>query len=373
MTEFQVMTPGPVLIVDDDVSNLQVTAQIINEAGYEVILAQDGITALEICKSISPAAILLDIMMPDMNGIMVCTKLKQNEQFASIPIIFLSAVGEEDMIEAGLSSGGSDYVCKPYQSRVLLARLKLHIDQAMLRTALSAKNKELDVQNRMLQKSEESLKCAVSKLHLLAGITRHDILNKITALNGYMCLIGEEMTSKEGKEYVKRAHDSIDVIRRQITFTRDYQEMGIHSPRWLNIKSILDEAVSILNIGCVDLDLSLDPVECYADPLLPRVFYNLLENSLIHGQKVTRILVYDEIRDDHYVIVIEDDGTGIPPEEKENIFTRKYYHNSGYGLFLSKNILQISGYTICENGRPGISARFEISVPSGLYRYVTHA
>ncbi|OQA53932.1 MAG: response regulator PleD [Euryarchaeota archaeon ADurb.Bin294] len=362
--------PGPVLIVDDDVHNLQVTAQTIHQAGYDVLLAQDGLNALEICNSITPGAILLDIMMPHMNGIMVCTRLKQDERFSSVPIIFLSALGEEDMIQTGLSCGGADYVCKPFQSRVLLARLRLHMEQSVLRTLLHEKNKQLEEHNRMLQKSEQSLKHALNKLHLLSGITRHDILNKITALNGYMCLIREEVTSEEGIAFVRRAHESIDVIRKQITFTRDYQEMGIHSPGWFDIRNVLEEAFSLLDTGLVVLDIHLDPVECYADPLLPRVFYNLLENSIHHGKHVTRIRVSNEIRDDRYVIIIEDDGCGIPTGEKENIFTRKYFHNSGYGLFLSRNILQITGYTIIENGEPGRSARFEISVPPEYYRPV---
>lgn len=367
MTDGTRIKPDPVLIVDDDVQNLQVTAQIIHQAGYDVVLAQDGISALEICDSLTPGAILLDIMMPQMNGLMVCSRLKEQNKFASIPIIFLSAVGEEDMIEAGLSCGGADYVCKPYQNRVLLARLKLHMDQALLRTALFAKNTELDEQNRLLQKSEESLKQAIRKMHLLSGITRHDILNKITALNGYMCLIREEI-SEEGVEYVHRAHDSIDVIQRQIMFTRDYQEMGIHSPQWQDIRVVLDEASGLLDTGSVVLEIQLKSIECYADPLLPRVFYNIMENSLRHGRNVTRIRVYDEIFDNRYVIRVEDDGGGIPPSEKENIFTRKYYHNSGYGLFLSKDILQVTGYSIKENGQSGRFARFEISVPAECFR-----
>ena len=107
----------------------------------------------------------------------------------------------------------------------------------------------------------------------------------------------------------------------------------------------------------------------WADPLLPRVFYNLIENSFRHGKNITTIQISNEIRDDCYVIVVEDDGGGIPPTEKENIFCRKFYKNTGFGLFLSRDILQITNFTIQEKGEYNRGARFEIRIPKGYYRH----
>jgi len=221
-----------------------------------------------------------------------------------------------------------------------------------------------------LHRSEDALRLTVKKLNLLSSITRHDILNQLTALTAYVELSRESVTDPVVQEYLAREQASITNIHRQIEFTRDYENLGIQSPSWQNIEAIFLHAAGAVCLGAVTLSADLDDLEIYADPLLEKVFFNLLGNALRHGQKITRIGGSWHMSGDRLVLVVEDDGIGIPYEEKENIFSRRFFKNTGYGLLLSKEILSITGITIAENGVPGTGARFEMTVPSGMYRVV---
>jgi signal transduction histidine kinase len=110
----------------------------------------------------------------------------------------------------------------------------------------------------------------------------------------------------------------------------------------------------------------------FADPLFNRVFYNLIDNALRYGGVgMTAIRVISQESDTGLTIVCEDDGLGTAPEDKKHLFTRGFGKNTGLGLFLTREILSITGITITETGTPGTGARFEISVPEGAYRFTS--
>ena len=118
----------------------------------------------------------------------------------------------------------------------------------------------------------------------------------------------------------------------------------------------------------VTLQSDVGGVEVYGDPILERIFFNLLDNTLRHGRHATTIRVYARECPDGLDIFWEDDGIGIPVQEKEKIFQRGYGKNTGLGLFLAREILSITGIAISETGEPGRGARFEMKVPHGEYR-----
>jgi signal transduction histidine kinase len=113
----------------------------------------------------------------------------------------------------------------------------------------------------------------------------------------------------------------------------------------------------------------LSHVEIFADPILNKVFYNLLENAVMHGQKVRTITVSTHEVPEGLVIFWEDDGVGIPANEKEKIFYKDYGKHTGLGLFLAREICSVTGITLQETGEPGTGARFEMLVPTGSYRF----
>lgn len=209
---------------------------------------------------------------------------------------------------------------------------------------------------------------ANKKLGLLSSVTRHDILNKLTGLLGYMELLKSDYPDPQIQQILMIQEEIVQSIALHINFTRDYQNIGIESPRWFDLRSIIAGAVAALPLQGVSIDIQTGDLFIYADPMIEKVFYNLIENALRHGDHVTRIRFSTGTGEDGARIICEDDGCGVPQKFKEDIFLRKHFSHTGFGLFLSRDILEITGFAIRENGVPGAGARFEITVPPGYFR-----
>jgi PAS domain S-box-containing protein len=219
-----------------------------------------------------------------------------------------------------------------------------------------------------LKKTEEALERANKKLQLLNSITRHDILNQITVLNIHHSLIEEMVDNRETLSFLQNAKKAADTISRQISFTQEYHDIGVKTPVWQNVHTHFMNAASSFTTTSVIIEPCEKNIEIYADPLLEKVFYNLIDNSLRYGEKLTKIRVTHRVDEEGLTLVYEDDGIGIPLEEKQKIFHKGFGKNTGLGLFLAREILAITGITITENGEPFKGVRFEILVPKGMYR-----
>jgi len=217
--------------------------------------------------------------------------------------------------------------------------------------------------------AEEALFAANRKLNLLSNVTRHDVLNQLNVLAGYLGLVRDRVSDVDTAALLSRAWDSAWTIRKLIAFTKDYQEIGGHSPRWHDIASTVARASSTLDLDGIALEVDVGDLQIYADPLLEKVFYALLENALRHGERIDRIRISWRNEGGDLAIVVEDNGVGIPGEEKAKIFARGTGKNTGYGLFIAREILSITGLSMTETGTFGQGARFEIQVPDGAYRF----
>ncbi|HRX32725.1 MAG TPA: PAS domain S-box protein, partial [Methanoregulaceae archaeon] len=224
-----------------------------------------------------------------------------------------------------------------------------------------------DITERIV--AEQVLSQTNKKLNLLSNITRHDILNQITVLMGAAALLREEdLSSRERMEFLDKIDTSTSIIRRHIEFTREYQDIGIDSPTWQALDRIIARTLDQFDLSHIDLDLDLPGVEIYADPLLEKVFYNLIHNSLVHGQNVARISIQADENPYGLAVRVSDDGSGIAHEKKEEIFKRGFGKNTGFGLFLAREILDITDIGIREIGLEGEGACFELSVPRAGFR-----
>ncbi len=215
------------------------------------------------------------------------------------------------------------------------------------------------------RKMERAIHDANRRLGLLDSITRHDLLNQLTKVRGYTHLAESEVHDSAVAGYLSKIDAAADSISRQVEFIRTYHDLGAHSPTWTRI----DEVVARARRDEVNCSTTCRGVEVHADPMLEKVFFNLFENAVAHGGHVTSITVRCERVADGLVVVVEDDGAGVPEDEKEAIFKKGHGHHTGLGLFLAREILAITGITIRENGTPGRGARFEIAVPVGRFRW----
>jgi PAS domain S-box-containing protein len=212
---------------------------------------------------------------------------------------------------------------------------------------------------------EEALRSANRQLTLLTGVTRHDILNKISVILGFLKIARMKITDPAISDYLKKIDENTAAIKSQIEFTRVYQDLGTHEPQWLALETVIPRSQVP---AAITLNADGKDIWVFADPMLEKVFSNLLDNSLRHGQRVSSIRVSLRMAKEDLVVVWEDDGIGIPADEKEQIFERGFGKNTGLGMFLAREILSITGIAITEKGEPGKGARFEIRVPKGAYR-----
>ncbi len=208
------------------------------------------------------------------------------------------------------------------------------------------------------------------KLNLLSGITRHDIRNQLLALTAYLELSKDSLgDAAKTAEYILKEERAAHAIERQIVFTKEYQDLGAGAPAWQVVSSSLRLAVTALPVRDIRVVDEISGLEIYADPLFEKVFYNLIDNALRYGGPgMTMIRFGHQESGQDLTIVVEDDGAGISAEDSKRLFERGFGHHTGLGLFLSREILSITGITITGNGEPGKGARFEIVVPKGAWR-----
>lgn len=219
-----------------------------------------------------------------------------------------------------------------------------------------------------LARKTADLEAANRRLSLLATFTRHDLANHLVALEGYLSLLREEPRGPSTPELVERLAAAVGRVRVLSAFMRDYPAIGVQPPLWLEARATAGRAARGVGLGDVVLDNRLPDVAVLADPLLERVFAALIENAARHGGGATRVLLGAEEADDAVVLVVEDDGAGVPWTDKERIFERGFGQNTGLGLFLAREILASMEMTIAETGVPGHGARFEIRVPAKRVR-----
>ena len=218
------------------------------------------------------------------------------------------------------------------------------------------------------KRAEQALERANRKLSLLNTITRHDITNQISILRGNLGLVIGSIDDPEVRKRLENVDASSQIILDQIRFTKEYQDMGSSAPLWQSISSIINGSLLVHEVKDLLLGEDAAGLSIYADPMLPKVFNNLMENTLRYGSRPATVRITSRPDEGSMVLVYEDIGPGIPSHEKEKIFEKGFGKGTGLGLFLSREILAITGIAISETGEPGQGARFEISIPRQMIR-----
>ncbi|MCK9580045.1 MAG: PAS domain S-box protein [Methanoregula sp.] len=267
-----------------------------------------------------------------------------------------------DTLVSALTTGSATPVYRDVRIGTALFGVTLTYDPEDKRFRMYAR----EITTRAFEAS--ALEQANRKLNLLSSITRHDIKNKLTGVMGYIELAKGSTRDPDMLEYLTRAETSATAIRLQIEFTKEYENLGVKTPVWQEISRVLEGAQKMLELDAVAVENEIPGLTVYADPMLGKVMYCLLENAAIHGEKVTKIRIHGKPSPSGFRLVVEDNGIGILPENKEKIFNKNVGKGSGrFGLFLAREILSITGITVEETGTPGTGARFEISVPIGKF------
>lgn len=295
---------------------------------------------------------------------------RQPEEFYNDPLLLLRYVHDEDQALLQRCFDDPDTSCThPIRFRLFHADGSLHWielvnvpvrDEAGRLVAIEGVCR--DVTER--QEVERMLQAMNRRMNLLASLTRHDVLNQLTVLLGALELAGTAESTTELAWFLDRSRAAAWAIHRLLEFTRDYQKIGQGAPCWVSMTELGRRAAASFAGEGPTIEVADGPWEILADPLIEQVFYNLIENAIRHGESVSRVKISVETpAAGGLVVVCEDDGIGVPVNEKERIFERGYGRNTGLGLYLACEILASTEITIAETGRPGVGARFEIRVP----------
>ncbi len=422
--------PRKILIVEDNRTQAEYLRYILAKADYVVSLASNGVEALTLVSQEKPDLILTDVLMPEMDGYTLCTGIKTNPDIADIPVILVTNLYDPIDVIKGLVAGADNFIIKPfdpvginrriistYQTRrdtdpgycslpldvsfageshqiaanrrqvlnILLSTYEIavknyselqethdqlnYLNEELKNTIqeLQKSNNDLIFENSERKKVETALAGANNKLQLMATITRHDLLNQLTSLQGYLELAysDREVNPESAWNFVRKAMKIVGQTVETVRFTDEYQHIGIKTPVWQDIQELVDNSLRHTSLNQIRMENNIPHgIRIFADPLIEKVFANLIHNSVKYGIKNSVIRFIIEKHENSYSLFCEDDGVGILPEEKEKIFTFQYGKNTGLGLFLSREILSITGITISEIGTPGEGARFEICCPA---------
>lgn len=220
----------------------------------------------------------------------------------------------------------------------------------------------------MRKKAQDNVGLANRKLTLLSDLTRHDVINRVTMLSGYLELIEKNVKEDRVRRYAEKAILAARSIGEQMEFIREYQGVGIGEPEWFDLLLLADRAISKTDLGAIAINNELGGLSIYADPMIEKVFCNLLENSVKHGVKASQIGISYLKGSDSVEIYYKDDGDGIPSDTKAQLFSRSYKQRLGHGMNFIQEVLRITGMEIDEIGLPGNGVLFRIKVPTGCYR-----
>jgi PAS domain S-box-containing protein len=209
---------------------------------------------------------------------------------------------------------------------------------------------------------------ARKNLNMFSSMTRHDILNQLMVVSGSLELASYGLQDPDLLQHLNRAQTASKNIQRQITFSREYENLGSTAPVWQSVSAVIHRAFFELQADVITLGLPEDSIDVFADPLFEKVFFHLFSYSHKHGEKVTRIEVSYQYTTTGLILIIADNGIGVSPEDKARLFVRSSGHEKTLGLFLAQKILEITGLTIRECGEYKKGSRFEIVIPTVGFR-----
>lgn len=362
---------GTVLIVDDIPENLQVLGNILISKGLDVGFATNGAEALENVKFNPPDLILLDIMMPGMNGYEVCVKLKENSSTRDIPVIFLTAKTQPEDIIKGFEVGAVDYVTKPFNSGELLARVTTQLELKNSRDLIKRQNQELIELNATKDK--------------FFSIISHDLRGPFSGLLGLTELISTDGDSMENDEIIDLTRKIHSTLRNQYNLLENLLQWANMQtqrfelrPQKVNLCQAFKDIATALQANALKKQITFvnsvpNNIFVFADYLMLRsILHNLISNAIKFTFDGGSISFDIELKGAMVLIKIKDTGVGMPDEVLSKLFRIDKYHSSvgtnnekgtGLGLILCKEMVEKNKGKIWAERNKDVGSTFNITIP----------
>ncbi len=373
-----------ILIVDDTQHNVQVLSQVTRAEGYQVIAAFNGTDAVELAKKRKPDLILLDVLMPDMNGYKVCEILKKDRELRDTPVIFLSALSDVESKIKGFKVGGVDYITKPFQREEVIARVELHLKLKKL-------ERERERYIKELKKREKHLEQLIRAKDEVMRIVSHDIRNPLTGIIGLSDLMlnnseqSPEMTVRMVNAIKKGGIEIMDLVNDILEMDFEKNEAFSINYEDVNLEELLNKVIELHNSTAisnsikltfdVEKDLPLIPVDSQK---ISQAIGNLISNALKFTPQDGIVNVAACITANSPKVVrisVKDSGIGIPEENIPSLFNRhdrnrrlglKGEKGSGMGLDIVKRYIELHEGKIEVESKVDEGTTFTIQFPATL-------
>ncbi|MGM0588899.1 MAG: hybrid sensor histidine kinase/response regulator [Bacteroidota bacterium] len=379
-----------ILIVDDTPQNVQVLSNLLHEAGYQVVAAFNGEDALEMVQDRNPDLILLDIMMPNMDGFETCKALRDDPQTESIPVIFLSALSDVEDKVKGLELGGQDYITKPFQNKEVLARVETHLRLYFLQ---KERNKIIEQLQRQKKQLEQLSKTKDEVLRIVS----HDMRNPLNGVIGLsnMLRTEKEMIDEDDEDELLEAIEQsgeqmLQIVNELLDAARiESEELTIHRER-VDLETFLDKVIHLQRPTARHKNIALETkLHTSAEVFIDRaktaqILGNLISNAIKFTPEGGRVTIFADVVNaestkvdisepvDCLELKVQDTGIGIPKEFQSTLFEKYGKHNrrgtqgessSGLGLWIIKQFVDGQQGTITVDSEEGKGTTFTIHIP----------
>ncbi|NPD45074.1 MULTISPECIES: response regulator [unclassified Lentimicrobium] len=374
-----------VLIVDDVPKNIMVLGNNLLSENYQIAYARSGQEAIDLTLENDFDLILLDIMMPGMDGYETCKHILNNPQTAQIPIIFITAKNDFDSIVKGFDAGAKDYVTKPFNAKELLARVRTHLELKRNRETLEGLNSKLEqkVRDRTLElkKANDKIKQLDSAKSSFLGIISHEIRTPLNGIFGSVEILRDMLKDDDSEDIIEMISESAERLLTFSELSTLITELNIDtyqlSKYIIDLSDVLQEVkeeriLKLSNESKVNIHYEDNEKGFFIDAdekLIRKVINDIIHNSIKFNQESVEIHIDINKSDQDIQIQISDDGVGFPSHILENIFevfhadSEEYVEGKGLNLAAARLILQAHGGNIkAENSKDG-GAYVSISIP----------
>ena len=347
-----------ILVVDDQPANLRVVGMLLSRQGYQVVTADSGPKALEICETDPPDLVLLDMMMPGMDGFQVLEEMRAGAAPPSVPVVFVTAAQDRDLLLRAFDAGAVDYVTKPFLPEELLARVSAHVGLKLTRDRLERVARERE---ELVNLVAHDLKNPLSSVlfaseMLITGATKPERVPR------YMSMIHESATDALGyiRQYLESTGRAGEPVAQSASLTGTIDWLVQRYEYQLEARGIH-----------VDVQRPAQDVSVRIDErVLRQVSENLITNAMKYAPGSELTIAGRPGAPGYWQLVVADRGPGIPPSKQRELFkpfVRLHEGDdgisSGLGLSLAKQIVQKAGGQLWYEDRKSGGARFVIELP----------
>lgn len=345
--DFEILNGSKILIVDDIQDNIKLLGQNLNKFNVKISVATNGLQAVNTANKVKPDLILMDINMPEMDGIDATKLIKSNPKTHHIPIIFITALAEQEDVIRGFEVGGVDYVTKPFNTKIMLQRVKTHLTLKFQKDKIELTNKKL-------------IYADIEKNKFLS-IIAHDLKSPFAGILGLMKIIVEEYESLSEEEKIEFITSVNDSLKNQYEFLDNllsWSKIQFGKTKMdrisFNFPMLLDKILGVFKLNYeaknIKIVKKIENPDIFGDVnMMYSVFHNFLANAIKFTKENGTITITSSEEDNHYKFSVIDNGIGMDPKTINSLFKIDEIRSrpgtnqepgTGLGLILCKEIVE---------------------------------